>query len=224
MLFRSAAFEDGWLNTGDIATRDEEGFYFITGREKNTINTGGINIYPEQVTEMINTHPKVLESICLGVPDENFQEKLVSAIVIKANESLDKNELIIFLRPLLEQSQLPKNYYFFHDLPKGLSGKIQINAVKELLLSKENNGTEVVASTSKTAIMEAAAEAFGMDVSQIKMSDTSHTLDGWDSMAHLVFITILEDRLKVRFSTADMMNMNVLTSVERIINEKLKAA
>ena len=214
---------NGWLNSGDIAIKDEDGFFYITGREKNTINTGGINIYPEQVTEMINTHLKVLESICLGVPDENFQEKLVSAIVIKASESLDKNELITFLRPLLEQSQLPKNYYFFHDLPKGLSGKIQINAVKELILSKENNGTEVVASTSKTAIMEAAAEAFGMDVSQIKMSDTSHTLDGWDSMAHLVFITILEDRLKVRFSTADMMNMNVLTSVERIINEKLKA-
>jgi acyl carrier protein len=71
--------------------------------------------------------------------------------------------------------------------------------------------------------MEAAAEAFGIDVSKVKMSDTSHTLEGWDSMAHLVFITILEDRLKVRFSTAEMMNMNMLTSVERIINEKLKA-
>ena len=135
---------------------------------------------------------------------------------------MDKNELINFLRPLLEQGQLPKNYYFFHDLPKGLSGKIQVNAVKELILSKENNGTKVAAATSKITIMETAAEAFGVDVTQIKMSDTSHTLDGWDSMAHLVFITILEDRLKVRFSTAEMMNMNMLTSVERIINEKLK--
>jgi acyl-CoA synthetase (AMP-forming)/AMP-acid ligase II/acyl carrier protein len=214
---------NGWLNTGDIAVKDEDGFFYITGREKNTINTGGINIYPEQVTEMINTHPKVVESICLGLPDENFQERLVGAIVVKANESLDKNELIIFLRPLLEQSQLPKNYYFFPDLPKGLSGKIQVNAVKELILSKENDGTGAVASTSKTTIMEAAAEAFGIDVSKVKMSDTSHTLEGWDSMAHLVFITILEDRLKVRFSTAEMMNMNMLTSVERIINEKLKA-
>ena len=213
---------DGWLNSGDIAIKDEDGFFYITGREKNTINTGGINIYPEQVTEMINTHPKVVESICLGLPDENFQEKLVSAIVIKANESLDKNELINFLRPLLEQGQLPKNYYFFQDLPKGLSGKIQINAVKELILLKENNGTKVAAATSKITIMETAAEAFGVDVTQIKMSDTSHTLDGWDSMAHLVFITILEDRLKVRFSTAEMMNMNMLTAVERIINEKLK--
>jgi long-chain acyl-CoA synthetase len=104
-----AAFENGWLNTGDIASRDEDGFYFITGREKNTINTGGINIYPEQVTEMINTHPKVLESICLGLAEENFQEKLVAAIVIKSQETLDKNELLSFLRPLLEQSQLPKN-------------------------------------------------------------------------------------------------------------------
>ena len=214
---------NGWLNTGDMATRDEEGFYYITGREKNTINTGGINIYPEQVTEMINTHPKVLESICLGLADENFQEKLVCALVIKPHETLEKNELLIFLRPLLEQSQLPKNFYFFTDLPKGLSGKIQINAVKELIESEQSNDAGERAAPSGAAIIDAAAEAFGIDKTMIKMSDTSHSLDGWDSMAHLVFITILEKKFAIQFSTAEMMTMNALSSAERIINEKLKA-
>lgn len=218
-----AVLVNGWLNTGDIAIKDEDGFFYITGREKNTINTGGINIYPEQVTEMINTHPKIAESICLGLPDENFQEKLVSVIVIRPDEQLEKNDLIDFLRPLLEQSQMPKNFYFFDNLPKGLSGKIKVNAVKELIESTHNTSTQSGTAISNMIIIEAAAEAFGMDKNQIKMSDNSHSLEGWDSMAHLVFITILEDRLKVRFSTAEMMNMNTLTSVEQIINEKLKA-
>jgi len=218
-----AVLIDGWLNTGDVATRDEEGFYCITGREKNTINTGGINIYPEQITEMINTHPSVLESICLGLADENFQEKLVCALVIKPHETLDKTELLTFLRPLLEQSQLPKNFYFFDDLPKGLSGKIQINAVKEKILATNDKDADVTTATAAITIIEAAAEAFGMDKSFIKMSDTSNSIDGWDSMAHLVFITILEKRFAIQFSTGEMMNMNRLTAVETIISGKLKA-
>ena len=217
-----AVLINGWLNTGDVATRDEDGFYCITGREKNTINTGGINIYPEQITEMINTHPRVLESICLGLADENFQEKLVCALVIKPHETLDKTELLTFLRPLLEQSQLPKNCYFFDDLPKGLSGKIQINAVKEMIIAIDDKDVDVTTATTAITITEAAAEAFGMNKSLIKMSDTSNSIDGWDSMAHLVFITILEKRFAIQFSTAEMMNMNRLTSVEKIISGKLK--
>ena len=158
-----------------------------------------------------------------GLADENFQEKLVCALVIKPNENLDKSELRVFLRPLLEPNQLPKNFYFFDDLPKGLSGKIQVNAVKEMIQSVDNRNPETNAFTPGNDIIEAAAGAFGVDKTLIKMSDTSHSLDGWDSMAHLVFITILEKRLNVQFSTAEMMNMNAISSAERIIKEKLKA-
>ena len=116
-----------------------------------------------------------------------------------------------------------KNFYFFTDLPKGLSGKIQINAVKELIESEQSNDTGQGAATSGAAIIDAAAEAFGIDKTLIKMSDTSHSLNGWDSMAHLVFITMLEKKFAIQFSTAEMMTMNALSSAERIINEKIKA-
>ncbi len=215
-------FQEGWLNTGDIATRDEDGFYKITGREKNTINSGGINIYPEQITEMINTHPNVVESVCLGMEEEDFEEKLVCAIVLKPNETLNKNDLLIYLRNLLEPGQIPKNFYFFDELPKGLSGKIQLNAVKELILSiaikVESKGTASISN----AIINIASEAFNLDNTLIKMKDSSHSIDGWDSMAHLVFITTLEKKFSLKFSTAEMMNMNILTAVEKIITEKLK--
>ena len=124
---------DGWLNTGDIAVKDTDGCYKIVGRNKNTINAGGVNIYPEQVTEMINTHPQVLESICLGIPDDNFGEKMVAGVSLLNNEPLNKTDLISFLRPILVQNQIPKDFFFFPELPKGLAGKIRSKEVLQLI-------------------------------------------------------------------------------------------
>jgi long-chain acyl-CoA synthetase len=213
---------DGWLDTGDIAIKDTEGFYKIVGRSKNTIIAGGLNIYPEQVTEMINTNAKVSESICVGVPDDNFGEKLVAAIITKTNKDIEKAELIEFLRPLLEQNQIPKEFYFFSEFPKGLSGKIQINEVLQLIKSKTKMITfDSPEGNHQLTLKKAASEAFGVAVNNITMSDTSNTLEGWDSMGHLVFITNLEERFKVQFSTAEMMTMNTLKNSEQIINQKL---
>lgn len=216
------SLQNEWLNTGDISTQDNEGFYYIIGREKNTINTGGINIYPEQVTEMVNSHPQVLESICFGIDDENFQEKLVCALILVPGAKLNKSDLIAYLRPLLEVNQMPKNFHFFDQFPKGLSGKIQICEIKKVILSIEDSVTKTDTIKIDTAIIEIAAEVFGIDKGMLNMSDSSYNLDGWDSMAHLVFITFLEKKFSLHFSTAEMMNMNSLVAAEKIINEKIK--
>ena len=213
--------KDGWLNTGDIASIDDDGFYTITGRIKNVVNSGGVNIYPEQVTEMINTHPKILENSCLGVSDEIFGEKLVCALVVKHNESLNKLELIEFIRPLLEQNQLPKEYYFFNDLPKGLSGKIQNKSVLKLIQSQDKKDENESEASYQEIIKSAASEVFGLDLSQITMNDNSNTLEGWDSMGHLFFITHLEKHFGIEFSNAEMMTMNSLATTERILIQKL---
>ena len=218
-----AILQEGWLITGDIAVRDTKGFYKIVGRTKNTINAGGINIYPEQVTEMINTNPKILESICLGIPDTNFGEKLVSAIVTKPNITLEKTELIAFLRPLLEQSQIPKDVFFFETLPKGLSGKIQTNEVLKLIISQRKNiKTDTLNETHQHIIKASASEAFGVAIDKITMMDTSKSLEGWDSMGHLIFITSLEQQFGIQFSTSEMMTINSLKTTEAILSQKLK--
>lgn len=218
----NAILRDGWLVTGDIAIKDTDGFYKIVGRDKNTVNAGGINIYPEQINEMINTNSKILESVCFGIPDQNFGEKLVAAIVTKTKEDIEKTELIEFLRPLLEQNQIPKEFFFFTELPKGLSGKIQINEVHKLIKSitknvSNNNAQE----THQATIKKAASDAFGLSINTIKMSDNSNSLEGWDSMGHLIFITNLEEQFNIQLSTAEMMTMNSLMASEKIIVQKL---
>ncbi len=217
----ASILEDGWLNTGDVAIRDDKGFYTITGRVKNIIITGGVNIYPEQVTEMINTHPAVLESICLGIKDKEIDEKLVSAIVLKPGSKLDKMELIAFLRPLLKQNQLPKDIFFFDDLPKGLSGKTQISEVKKWIASSIDTQGGKSDSNLENIIISSASQAFGIPAETLTMKDTAQTIDGWDSMAHLIFITSLEKQFDLRFATSEMMTMTSLQTVDKVLNKKL---
>lgn len=212
---------DGWLNTGDVATFDENGFYTIIGREKFTVNAGGVNIYPEQVTEIINMNPEVLESISLGIPDDNFGEKLVAAVVLKNKGAIDKIELLEFIRPYLELNQVPKEVYFFDELPKGLSSKIQIKGVENLILSLEHTNVQHNTKTSHDGILKkAAANAFNMDIQKISMNDDSTSIDGWDSMGHLNFVTNIEEELGIKFSTAEMMTMNSLESSKKILQKK----
>ncbi|MEL6256866.1 MAG: AMP-binding protein, partial [Bacteroidota bacterium] len=217
--------QDGWLFTGDIAARDEEGFFSITGRKKNTINTGGINIYPEQVTEMINSHEAVFESVCFALPDEHHGEMLAAAIVVKPGHQLEKMDLITYLRPLLEANQIPKESFFLKSLPRTLSGKIQINEVKALIeehkagLGLPQDSSDQVEYVDE--IKASAAEAFNISVSEISLQDNSMTLEGWDSLAHLKYVNSLEKKFNVRFSTAEMMIMNSLKATENILLEKL---
>lgn len=212
---------DNWLNTGDIASKDCDGFITITGRSKNTINTGGINIYPEQITEVINTHSNVLESICFGINDDFFGEKIVSAVVLKSTEDhLDSNALIEFLRPLLHHHQIPKDIYFVDELPKGLSGKVQINAIKSVvaqLAKKDIKPTK----DYKSAILSSASIAFGVGIDKLTIEDNSTSVDGWDSMGHLLFITELEKQFKIQFSTSEIMRMNSFKTSNIILKQKL---
>lgn len=219
----AAVLKDGWLNTGDLAIKDDQGFYTITGRVKNMINVGGINIYPEQVSEMINAHPAVLENICFGIQEKNIGEKLVSAIALAPNASLNKLDLIKFLRPLLKQNQIPKEVYFFDELPKGRSGKIQLNAVEKLIANSASKVSETPDSNFQNIIIATAAESFGIEADDITMEDNAQTLEGWDSMAHLIFITALEKHFKLRFTTSEMMTMTSIVTTNKIVNQKLSA-
>lgn len=217
----AAAIQDGWFHTGDFAKRDEDGFYYIVGRKKNLIISGGINIQPEEVTAVLNTHPAVLESASLGLPDDIFGEKLVAAVVLNTGTSVDELALVEHCRTELEEAKVPKKIHFVSAIPKTGSGKIKyqevtelLKADKELVLSNGDHGyTE--------GILAAAADAFKIDASKLDMKGDSLSIDGWDSMAHLVFITNLEDQFKVRFNSKEIMVMNTLAEAEQILAAKL---
>lgn len=216
-----AALQDGWFHTGDYAKRDEDGFYYIVGRKKNLVISGGINIQPEEVTAVLNSHPAVMESASLGIPDDLFGEKLVAAVVLHAGQQVDELALVEHCRTELEEAKVPKKIHFVAAIPKTGSGKIRYREVEALLQAPKEGVPSQEGHAYSDGILAAAADAFKVDRNQLDMKGDSMTIDGWDSMAHLVFITNLEDQFKVRFNSKEIMVMNTLAEAEQILAAKL---
>ena len=115
---------DGWIHTGDLAIRDEEGFYYIVGRKKDMFISGGENIFPTEIEEILYKHPKILESAVIGVPDEKWGEVGKAFIVLKKGKSMTENEVRKYFDGKLARYKIPKYYEFRDDLPKSAAGKI----------------------------------------------------------------------------------------------------
>ncbi|WHY58432.1 long-chain-fatty-acid--CoA ligase [Peribacillus simplex] len=127
----SAAFNDGWFYTGDLATMDEEGYIYIVDRKKDIIIVGGYNVYPREVEEVLYQHPAVVEAAVIGVPDREYGES-VKAFVAVEDEQITMNDIIQFCQDKLVKYKLPKRVEFFKELPKNSTGKILRRELREL--------------------------------------------------------------------------------------------
>lgn len=213
------AIKDGWFYTGDLASQDKDGFVTIKGRKKNLIISGGYNIQPEEVTECLLNNTEIIEAAALGLPDHVFGEKLVAAVVLKPGSKINTFDIVEYCRKFLDDKKVPHKVYVLDALPKGLSGKVQGNLLKEQLLQLQEPKQEVSGQHTE-AVINIAAEAFQVPVSRISIRDTSHSIPGWDSLAHLSFITALEEKFNVRFNTAEVITMNSIQKAVTLLNEK----
>ena len=125
------AVQDGWFRTGDVATRDAAGDYFIVDRIKDLILRGGFNVYPREVEEVLYTHPAVTEAAVIGVPDERLGEE-VAAFVACGGEGAppDPEELIAHCREHLAAYKCPRHVEILEHLPVGPTGKILKRALR----------------------------------------------------------------------------------------------
>lgn len=114
----------GWLRTGDIARMDEQGFLFIVDRSKDLIITGGENVYPREIEEVLFEHPKIKEAAVVGVPHPFGGEVAKAFVVARPGEELTKNEVLSFARERLAKHKVPRAVEFRSELPKSSSGKV----------------------------------------------------------------------------------------------------
>jgi long-chain acyl-CoA synthetase len=115
--------KDGWLCTGDIGIMHPDGYFQIVDRKKDMILVSGFNVYPNEIEDVVVTHPKVLECAAIGIPDEKSGE-VVKLFVVKKDSSLSELELIEFCRQNMTGYKVPKAVEFRKDLPKTNVGKI----------------------------------------------------------------------------------------------------
>jgi len=122
---------DGWLSTGDLARRDAEGYYYIVGRLKDVIISGGENIYPAEVESVLATHPAVAEVALLGVPDDRWGEAPCAVVVPKPGHLLDPADLIAFGGERLARFKLPKQVELVAALPRTGAGKVDKERLRQ---------------------------------------------------------------------------------------------
>ena len=119
-----AAIIDGWLHTGDVGFRDEEGYYFITDRKKDLIIKGGENISPREIEELLFGHPAISEAAVIGIPDKVYGEEIKAFVVLNPGQQISEEELIAYCQERLKRFKSPKVIKFMDALPKSLVGKI----------------------------------------------------------------------------------------------------
>ncbi len=128
---REVMTEDGFLITGDIAMQHEDGYLQIVDRAKDMIIVSGFNVYPTEVEDCISSHPAILESAAIGVPDDKTGEAVKAYVVMKAGESIDINALRVFCKEHLAAYKVPKHIEVRTELPKTNVGKVLRRALRE---------------------------------------------------------------------------------------------
>ena len=121
----------GWLHTGDLGYRDEDGFYFIVDRAKDLVIRGGYNVYPREIEEVLYAHPGILEAAVIGKPDERLGEEVVAVVARREGSSVTAEEIIAYCRERLAAYKYPREIRFMSELPKGPSGKILKAALRD---------------------------------------------------------------------------------------------
>jgi acyl-CoA synthetase (AMP-forming)/AMP-acid ligase II len=125
------ALRNGWLHTGDVGHLDEDGYLYITDRKKDMIISGGANIYPREVEEVICAHPAVHEVAVIGVPDQTWGESVKALVVLRPGQRATEPEIIEHCRMALASYKKPASVEFLPDLPKNAYGKVLKRELRE---------------------------------------------------------------------------------------------
>ncbi len=134
----AAIDENGWLHTGDLARRLDDGNYKITGRIKDMIIRGGENIYPKEIEDFLYTYPKINDVQVIGVPDKDYGEEIMACVILKEGESCTEDEIKAFVRDHMAKHKVPKYVDFMDSFPMNAAGKILKYKMREEAVERHN--------------------------------------------------------------------------------------
>ncbi len=188
---------DGWLKTGDLARRRADGSYEVMGRIKTIIMMAGFLIRPEEIDEAMTAHPAVAESVSVALPNTEFGEIPVTAVVLKRAAS--EAELTAHAQSALEPLKVPKRIIAVPAVPRGISGKPELKALQALLARAMQDEQAPAAADQALAadVLKLAARVFRIDPAQLDLASAPGKVVGWDSFSHVTLVLAAETRFGV---------------------------
>ena len=128
----AALDREGWFHTGDLARQDAEGFFYIAGRRKDMLISGGVNVYPAEIEAELLLHPAVRDAAVVGVPDDTWGELCAAVVVPRRPGEATGEDLAAFLQGRLARYKIPRRWAFTEELPRTAYGKVVKARVREL--------------------------------------------------------------------------------------------
>lgn len=216
--------DDGWFHTGDMAYVDADGFYYIKGRLKNIIIRGGINVYPEEIIEILNQHEGIEESFVYGEADDVWGEHVIAAITRREFSEITDQDIIQYCKQHLEPNTVPDKVYFVEEIPRGLSGKVKSEEIKALVEKQkdQNAASHLINDSLENEVLQLATTCFNSQVTREQLNSPSQSIQGWNSLEHLQFVTLIENTYNVKFTTKDIMNVTTISKAINLVSDKLK--
>lgn len=222
----AAVLADGWFRTGDLAKRDAEGFYWITGRKKDLIISGGMNIYPEDVNGVLRSIPGVLDAVTFGLPDPMWGERAVSCVIV--DEKLDPAvETIVaqFLERASKQ-KLPRDIVKFDSFPRGPAGKVVMAEIKALYAQSAGRDEESAAAAGDDVgarIYSIASQVLHCTPEQLSPASEAETVPGWTSLSHVEMMLAIEEGFGFKLSSREIMKFRTLGDAIEIVQRRTAA-
>jgi acyl carrier protein len=222
----SQVFHGTWLMTGDLATRDAEGFYRIVGRIKNVIIRGGMNVYPDDVTAVLLGLEGLAAAVTVGVADQVLGERVISCVVPRdPTNAPSVDEIFAQCRAELAPEKHPNEVLIVEVLPYGPSGKVELAKVRALVEQHLAGGSRAAKSkqSPQEKILAIAAAVFHQPVSALTAESSDVTTQGWDSLSYLEFIMTLERQFDFKMDPRDVMNLRSLGDAINVVEQRVAA-
>jgi long-chain acyl-CoA synthetase len=212
--------QEQWFATGDLAYRDENDIYWLVGRKKNIIIVGGRNVYPDEINNVLLSHPAVLEAATLGLIDEMWGERVVSCVVSRSPVSI--SDLLNYAAQHLTDYKVPREIHLRNQLPKGRSGKILLNELARELQDHGNAEKNTARLNLEAEVLNLASQSFRTPPSELSLKTAPANCSRWDSVAHMDFVTNLESRFGIELLPREVIQITTLDAAVRIVRAKME--
>lgn len=217
--------DNGWFRTGDLAKRDGDGFYYIVGRKKDLIISGGMNIYPEDVSGVLRSIPGILDAVTFGEPDPLWGERAISCVICDPKIDPGVEAIVAQFLERASRQKLPQDIVKLQSFPRGPAGKVVMSEIRDIYrnMSRAGGTSQPAQEDVNGRIYAIAAGILRCTADQLESSSQADTVPGWTSLSHVELMLAIEEDFGFKLSAQEIMKFRTLGDVIDIVRTRRAA-